>query len=315
MDGFTLQRKLQEALDESSSGSFMNERTSYDYLYDAIQDFNYRTHYQTSTQTISVVASTSSYDLNGDYVGMALMDSYNRPYIKHTYNGSDTFIFSRDYQDVVLENSSATASVAQSWSIVDATQPTNKTGTATSAGTATNGECVLTDTAADFTTVFPGDLVHNTTQSIHGVVIEQGAAHTVRVCLFTSAGASGGAWAQSDAYVIVPQPRYSIVLSPTPSATATLTVPYIQRPNPVYSSYKAYKLPFNYMLPIVQFAAFLYKYKDREPDYGDRFFTYYDGFARKVAAELRKGVPEKQGMRVNFRKLNSRSKQFGNWSR
>lgn len=312
MDGFTLLRTLREILDEISGGSALPDRTSYDYLYFAIQDFNFRTHYQTSTQTISVVAGTSSYNLNPDFVSMALMDRDNRPYIKHTYNGTDNFLFSRDYQDVVLENSSDTSTVAQSWSITDASQPANKTGTATGNGTATNGECLLSDSTADFTTVSPGDFIHNTTDSSHGVIVEVPSTTTAKCCLFDG---TGNDWTTSDAYVITLQPRYKLVLSPTPSATATLTIPYIQKPNPVYSPYRAYKLPFSYMMPIVQFAAFLYKYRDREPDYGDKFFTYYDAFTRKIAAEMRKGVPEKQGIRISFRKLSPRSRPFGNWSR
>jgi hypothetical protein len=100
-------------------------------------------------------------------------------------------------------------------------------------------------------------------------------------------------------------------LTPIPSATATVTVPYIQRPNPVYSPFRAYKLPFDYMMPIVQFAAFLYKYRDSEANYGDAFFKYYDAFARKKAADMRKAINEHQGFRVNFTKINGRSRQFG----
>jgi hypothetical protein len=170
MEGQTLVRMLRELLNESSSSAFLNDRTSYDYLYTAIQDFNFRTHALTTTQSITIAASTSSYNLNPDYVGMALVDTYNRPYIKHTYSGSDTFIFNADYTSVYLNNSTATSAVAESYSTTDAAQPSNVTGTATSAGASANGESSLIDSTAPFENVYPGDFVHNTTQSTDGVV-------------------------------------------------------------------------------------------------------------------------------------------------
>lgn len=307
MEGFTLLRKLREQLDESSTSTFLNDRTSYDYCYDAVNDFNFKTHYLTATQTITISASTNAYNLNPDFVSLALMDDRNRPYIKWTYSGSDTFIYGRDYASIVLENDSSTATIPGSFSITDADQPSNITGTASAIGAAANGEATLTDSTADFTNVAPGDFVHNTTQSTDGVIISK-TSTTQLVCALFSDGTSGSAWAQNDAYVIVPQPRYKIVFTSTPSATATATIVYVKRPDPVYSTFRAYKLPFNYTMPIVQFAAFLYKYRDRDPNYGDAFYKYYDSFTRKTAAEMRKGTGERSGMRVNLSKINSRSR-------
>lgn len=315
MEGFTLLRTLRELLNEASTSSFLNDRTSYSYLWTAVQDFNFRTHYLTANQTVSVVAGVNAYNLNPDYVGMALLDSYNRPAIKHTYGGSDTFLYNAEYASIVLQNSTATATVADSYAITDAAQPANLTGTATSAGAASgNGECTLTDTAANFSTLYPGDFVHNTTQGTDGIVVAL-VSSTQVVCALFSDGTAGSAWAQNDAYVIVPQPKYSLVLTPIPSDAATVTVPYIKRPDPVFSLYRAYKLPFDYLMPIAQFAAFLYKYRDSAPNYGDAFYKYYDAFSRKKAAEMRRSSPEKQGFRCNFRKVNARSRSMGNWSR
>jgi hypothetical protein len=311
MEGFTLLRTLKETLSETDSGTFMNDRTSYDNLYYAIQDFNFKTHYLTATQTISVVAGVSSYDLSPDFVTLSLIDSYNRPYIKHTYGGVDSFIYSRDYSNVVLENSTGTSTIASSFSITDSDQPSNITGTATSNGTASNGECILTDSTAPFTNVSAGDFVHNTTDGSDGIVVSKTSSSQISCALFEG---TANQWSTNDAYIIIPQPRYKLVLSPIPSDVATLTIVYVQRPNPVYSSFRAYKLPFNYVLPIVQFAAFLYKYRDREPNFGDNFYKYYDGFTRKIATEMRRGIEAKQGMRVNFTKINSRSRSTNNWS-
>ena len=168
MEGFALVRKLTEALEETASGSFMNSRTSYDYLYSAVQDFNFRTHYLTNTQVINITANNSEYPLNPDFVSLALLDRFNQPFVKWTYGGQDSFVYPRDYSSVVLENSTAMATIATSLSIVDASQPDNITGTASADSAAVNGECTLSG-SSDFSTVSPGDYVHNTTQRTDSV--------------------------------------------------------------------------------------------------------------------------------------------------
>ena len=314
MEGYSLLRQLREVLNETSTGTFLNDRTSYDYLYTAVQDFILRTHYNTTNQSITVVPGTSTYNLNPDYIGLSLMDQYNRPYIKWTIGTADSFIFQQDYQTVFLENNTSTASVPASFSIVASDRVSNLSGTTNAVGASSNGECTLTDTTADFTNVTPGDFVHNTTQGTDGVVVSVTDTTHIVTSLFND-GTSGSAWDSGDSYTIVPQSRWKIVFTPTPSSAATVTIPYLKRPDPVYSVYRAYNLPFNYTGALVQFAAFMYKYKDREPNYGDAFFKYYDGFIRKIASELRKGTLEKSGMRVNLSKLNGRSRTIGNWSR
>jgi hypothetical protein len=296
----------------------MKDQTSYDYLYDAVQDFNYRTHYMTGTQVIPVVQGTASYALNPDYLAIALTDDRNRPYIKHTYNLSDSFIFNREYANVVIENNPTPSVIAEAFSIIDNT-PINTgslasigtTGTATANGSAAHGECLLTDSNTDLSNVYPGDNITNTTDGSSGIVVALGTSHTIYTSLFDG---TTNQWATNDAYIISPQPRYNLVLSPMPDATATVTVPYIKKPNPVYSELRSYALPSDFMLPIVKFAAFLYKYKDREPNFGDAFFKYYDAFTRKKAAETRRGLPDRQSFRVNFSKSNARSRTFGGWS-
>jgi hypothetical protein len=285
----------------------MNDRTSYDYLYAAVNDFNFRTHYIGGTQTISISALTSAYNLSPDFVSLALMDRDNRPYIKWTYGGNDTFIFPRDYANFVEENSATKSNIADGFSITNAAQPANITGTATSNGVAVNGECLLLDTTADFSAAAVGDYVHNTTDGSSGIVVAKPAVG-LTCALFEGLL---NQWTSADAYIVVPQTRYSIIFTPIPLASATATVYYIKAPAPVYSPYRAYALPFQYDMPIVEYAAFLYKYRDREPDYGDALYKHYNTATGKVAAEMRKGIPEKSGFRCNFRKLSPRSRPQG----
>jgi hypothetical protein len=217
-----------------------------------------------------------------------------------------------DYSSIILTNSSATAAVAQGFAITDASLASNPTGTATSTTATSNGETILNDTAASFlTTVAAGDFIHNTTDGSDGIVVAVTSNTSIVTAMFEG---TNNFWTSADAYVIVPQQRYNIVLTPAPSATATLAIPYIVKPKPVYSEFRSYTLPNNSLLPIVHYAAFLYKFKDREPDFGDGFYKHYDMFARKVAAEMRKAVPEKSGFRVNLSRMNRRSTGAGSWN-
>ena len=314
MEGFTLLRSLREILNESVGSTFMNDRTSYDYIYHAVQDFNVRTHFATSNQTINVTANNAIYPLNADYCGIALANTYNQPYVKYTQGGSDTFIYNMDYSVIILNNSSATAPVAQGFAVTDAAPASMITGTATSTGTLVNGETTLTDTGASFmTTTVPGDYIHNTSDGLYssGVVIAV-VSNTQLICAMFEG--TNNFYTSNDSYIIVPQSRYNIVLSPIPSATAILTVPYLTKPGPVYSMYRSYKLPNNSLLPIVHYAAFLYKFKDTQPDFGNALYKHYDLYARKVSAEMRKAIPEKSGFKVNMSKQNMRSTATGQWN-
>ena len=314
MEGFTLLRKLKELVNESTADSFMNDRTSYDNLYDAVLDFNIKTHYITQSATIAVVAGTSTYDMPPDYIDLALFDSYNRKYIKWTSTASvNDFVYPMDYTNIVLENSTATASVPSGFAIKSADQPTNISGTASSTNAAVNGESSLVS-ATDLSSAYPGDFIHNTTAGTDGVVTAKTSTYQLETAMFHD-GNSGGGWTATNAFILIPQTRYQLVITPIPSESGTITIVYIKRPDPVYSLMRAYNLPFTFTLPIVQFAAFLYKYKNSEPNYGDAFYKFYDAFSRKIAAETRRSTGERQGMRVNFSKMNSRSKSIGNWSR
>ena len=311
MEGYTLKRRLVELLEETVSGSLMNDRTTYDVIYDAAKDFVKRTHYLTATQDLSVSANTAAYNLNPEFISLALLDSYNRPYIKYTVGGSDYFIYPQDYANVVLNNDTSTASVPSGFYIKDADQVKRITGTTTSVGASVNGECILTDSTANLSSVAIGDFVHNTTDTSHGIVIEVVSATQLICALFEG---TNNDWSVSDAYVIVPQARYQIVFTPTPASSATASIVYTARPEPVYAPYRAYKLPTDAELPICQFAAFLYKYKDRNPNYGDALYKHYELFTRKAAVDMRRGIPEKSGMRVNFSKSNRRSTGNGRFS-
>lgn len=317
MEGFTLKRRVMELLQENSLGSFMNDRTTFDYIYDAVMDFNKRTHYLTNTQTINVAGNSSQniWSLNPDFVCMAFKDRYNQEYIKYTVSGSDNFVTAQDYSEIVLNDDSSTSPVISSWSIIDAPQLPTITGTTSSAGAINSplqGECLLNDTTAPFANVYPGDFVHDTTEGCDGVIIGVNSTSQLICVMFNSSGSTQG-FGNSDSYVIVPQSRYQLLFTPIPSVAATATIPYVPKPLPVYSIYRAYKLPNDALLPISQFAVFLYKYKDRDANFGDALYKYYDLYTRRIAAEIRRGFDQRGSFSVNMVKMNKRSTGTGQW--
>ena len=109
--------------------------------------------------------------------------------------------------------------------------------------------------------------------------------------------------------MVVPQGRKQIVLDPPPSNSSnTLTVPYFSRPAPVYSPYGTYRFEAAAEMPIVQYAAYLYKYRDRDPATGDAFYKHFDLACRQLTAAENKGM-QRNRLRVTMvrRSLTDRS--------
>ena len=388
MDGKDAIRRLREVLDEESTGTWMDTRTSYDFLWEAATEYAERTGCLTAEQRIITQANVPNYALNWDFLRLHLRDSDNRFYIKFNNGSSDTFIKHKDYGEIYYNNSnyivdlnaSTTGLTTATGSFTDDLQdfsdwettagnagyeiviydddgreskaflgeltgtaltavnihsvaavtgaagfyqgsstgtPSNYevrkvsgqevpgyffirdkqslntqiTGTATSAGAATGGKSTLTDASGLFLTtdyVSPGDTVHNTTDASDGVVLAVTAATTIDTALF---GGTGNDWSYStgsaDAYIIQPQGRSEIYLDPPPSTSNHLIrVPYISRPAPVYSDYGTYRFSQQAMEAIIRYAAWMYKYRDSEPDFGDRLFIMWDRAVRNEAHRL-----------------------------
>lgn len=312
MDGTTLLRTVRELLQESSAGTFMNDRTTYDYLYEGALEFNLRAHFLTSSQSISVSAGTAGYNLNADYVGLAAEDSAGRPVIKFTISSQDYFLTPVDFSDSIIGNATTSTTVPTGFYIQDATGASRIAGTATSSNTRTLGESTLADSAADFTTVAAGDLVHNTTDGSNGVVVAVTNTTSIICALFEG---SDNQFDSGDSYIILPQTRYKLVLDPPPSATATITVNYIQRPTPVYAPYRAYKLPFEYATAIAKYAASQYKFKDRDPAQAQYLMGAFDNQVQKAVAEMRRSMPQRQKFHVDLMSRGSRSNPRNQWGR
>ena len=298
MDGKTLDLELREILQESSNSSWLDQKTSYNYLYEAACEVQERTLSLVSTQTITTVAAQSGYTLNADFLRLYLTDDYNRYYIKYNDGSNDSFVFLEDYEKVIYDNQTESESIPSRFTLISTSAGSNITGTVTSAGALSNGECTLTDTGASFSsTVSVGDEVHNTTDDSHGYILAVTSGTALVTALF---GGTDNDWDSSDAYIVVPQGRWQLILAP-PSSTAghTVTVHYAQRPYPVYAPYRKYDLKQELKPALVKYAAWLYKYRDKDPAMGDALYQYFDMQCRKAMSGVKRGL-NRSKMKYNF---------------
>jgi len=299
MDGATLTRELTGLLGESSGSSYLDSKSTYDYLYEAAVVTVQRTDCLTGTQTITTVAEQRDYYLDADFMKLYLTDSQNRMFIKYNNGSADSFIYPITYDSIILGDNDTSQSIPSSFTVRDATPIATVSSTVTSDGAASGGVCTLTDTASNFTTlkVSVGDFVNNVSDVSHGVVVAITSATALVTALFAG---SNNDWTSGDSYHIHPQGRFYLTLDPPPSTSShTITVYYVKKPAPVYSSYYSYKLPMSYKSALVQYAAWLYKYRDREPNYGDAWFKYWDLNVRRIGREMNAARMTKS-FRVNF---------------
>lgn len=309
MDGKSLTNGLAALLNETvSSSSFLESRVSYDYLYEAACEFVRRTRVLTASQTITTVADQTNYDLNADFLSLYLRDSQNRYTVKFNDGSNDYFLPFRDYEAITYANNTTSVTIPSNFSIIDKSTLTDRiTGSVTSDGASTNSECTCTDSSAPFTNVKVGDDIHNTTDGSDGVVIAVTSTSALVTALF---GGTNNYWTSGDAYVIVPQSRKQLVLDPPPSTAGyTVTIKYVQKPDPVYSPYRTYRFDRQYEPAIIKYAAWLYKMRDSEPDFGHAYYQYWDAQVRMAAKTEHKSF-NNPSMRVNFNKRSYADRSF-----
>lgn len=300
MDGKAMLRSLRDQLLESSDSGFMNDRTSYDMLYDAAVEFATRTKCLQTTQSITTVADQEEYTLDAEFIELWWEDSDSQKFIKLNDGSYNYFVRYKDYSDIILNDSADdSVTIPDSFSIVTHPDiPDQVTGTATSAGAATGGLCTLTDTAADFSDVEAGDEVHNTTDGSDGVVVSKTSTTALKVALF---GGTDDDFTSADAYIIQPQGRLRLVFDPPPStASYTGTIPYIARPAPVYSDYGIYQIQAQYHPALVTYALWKYKYRDSKPNFGDSLYLQWNDVIRR-ANTVTKGSFNRNQVSISWR--------------
>jgi len=295
MDGLTLTRALRELLQEPSGSSFLDDRTSYEYLYKAAVEVADRTRLLTSTYSLTTTADTAAYLLPADFLDIYPTDDYNRPFIKY---GTADFLYNRDYAAVLLTNSSSSATVPSTYSVIDAPASARITGTATAAGALANGEAVLTDSSAPFAGVSAGDTVHNTTDGSSGYVVSVTSSSALVTCLFDG---TTQAWASGNSYIVIQQARYQMVFDPPPANSGDVaTITYVQKPSPVFSPYRSYRLPPSLKEAVVCYAAWLYKNRGQEPNYADYLLRQFEMELMRQGIAANRALQKRPTMRVNM---------------
>jgi len=296
---------LREILGEDENATWMTDRLSYSFLWEGARRYVAKTNCITSYQDITTVADQNNYTLDTKYMKLYLRDSSNRFYVRYYDTSNYTFPTWKDYEDVIRANkvaSTETAEVPTHFSIRDKQSLSDQvTGTATSDGAATGGKCTLTDSAATFETdgVSAGDTIHNTSDDSSGVVLSVTSETALTCALFDG---TDNEWTSADAYVIQPQGRSELILYPTPDdADDTVRVWYVERPEPVFSSYGIYRLPQQGMEAIIDYAAGKYKYRDKSIQEAREFLMNWDMKVKEDHANMRPMI-KKRGITVNLKK-------------
>lgn len=300
MDGSTALYRLRNLLNEDANSAFLDDRTSYDFINAAANEFVQRAKALKSSQAVTTVASQRGYTLNADFLELHLRDRQNKLYLPYNDGSSSNseFIYWKDYEDLILEDNITAVSKPSHFTIIDdTTLDSQVTGTATSAGALSGGQSTLTDSAADFSDVSAGDIVHNTTDGSDGIVLSKTSSTVLVTALFSG---TENDWDSSDAYIIQPQGRLQLQFDPPPSTGShTLTVHYIQRPAPVYSDYGVFRFQPQHMDAILKYAAFNYKYRDQDPNFGDAYYQHWDRQLREANHGLNKSFNRKR-LKVNL---------------
>jgi len=279
MDGKEALFRIRGLLLEDADSGFLDDRLSYAYLYEAMIKFGELTNSVRGEQEITTVAEQKAYTLASEFVKLYLTDEENNHFVKYNNGTSSSFLFQKSYDDIYYAMASSVA-VPSHFAIIDQELSDRVTGTTTSAGATSGGECTLADTTADFSDVEAGDIVHNTDDTSDGVVLSKTSTTELLTALFDG---TDDDWTSGDSYVIQPQGRLKIVIDPPPStASHTITIPYIKKPAPVYSPYGTYPVQPQYIDAFCKYAAFLYKYRDREPNYGNAWWLAWNNAVRNA---------------------------------
>ncbi len=286
------------------SSSWLDKKTSFDLIYEAAKDFARKTKCLYSTQAITTAASQSSYALNPDFLEVYIEDGDGNKTIKYTNAAGTVFWLSQQgYREQYYDNNTTAVSIPSNFAIVTKAKISGITSTVTSTTTNTGGESVLTNTAASFTTatVWPGDAILNKSSGAIGVVLGVTDTTHLNTAMFdvSSTSSSYTGWTSTNSYLIQPNPRYQIYIDPPPlTASETITVPYIQIPDPVYSDYGSYAFPTPYMEAILKYALWLYMYRDSQPKFGDGFYVQYDKMVREASASYVQSTVGKQSLKM-----------------
>jgi hypothetical protein len=314
MDGRTLKEMLAFLINEPVTSTFLDSKTSFDFIYEAALEYNRLTQALNSTQSITTIALTSSYKLNPDFLCLRLYNDRNELVVEFSDNATVpniSFVPFRPYEQIYQALNTGAVAFPTNFGITDYETPSaNLTGAATTPnGSASEDMPMLTASAGAFiaNNVSVGDFIHNTTDASDGIVLEVTSATQLKTAMFYG---TKNYWTIADNYVIVKQGRKALVFDP-PNLTAgyTATVLYVQKPIPVYTNYGSYRFDTSAMFAILKYAAWMYKYRDREPNFGDAFYKFWLAQVSAAVAMTNKAY-DRTRFRVNFIKRSLYDRSF-----
>ena len=159
-------------------------------------------------------------------------------------------------------------------------------------GAAVGGKSTLTMLTAFFLDVTPGDMIYNTTDVSEGIVLS--TEPTGKILTTALFGGTDNTWDADDDFFIQPRKRFLLTLVPKPStASHTVTFYYLKKPDPVYTDYGVYEIPHECSEALCKYAAWLYKYRDQEPQFGDAFYKYWEMQIKEYQRLTRKGLAKR----------------------
>ena len=290
MDGKDLLRRYKQLLHIKSTDTDWDEMTGYDNLYSAAKQWVIETKCLTATQTITTTATTETYTIDGKYLSLYLKHN-DRYFLKYNDGTTDYFLYFKPYEEVIFENNTTDVTIPAYFTITD--DPTLDTLVSDTAdntdATAPGGKSTLTMDTAVFADVTPGDIIYNTTDVSEGIVLS--TESTFKILTTALFGGTNNYWTASDAFFIQPRKRFLLQLDPGPKTSShTVTLYYLKKPDPVYTDYGVYEIPYEYSETLCHYAAWLYKYRDQEPQFGDAFYKYWDMQIKNYRRLTNKGL-------------------------
>lgn len=256
MDGRGLVGEVLSCLDRRAADALLfGEKVIYDCLDEAACTFARISGSIYNSVTITTTADQQSYPLPPDFIRPLTKDrgqNYVGKYV--TPAGDVSWPRATSYEKVFRSDLTAAAEQPKRFCIVqNPTAAEQISGTITAAGASGGGRAELHDDTADFSAVMVRDAVYNLTRRTTGIVLTAGAILT---CAMFPSGRGG--FVIGDSYVIRPESREQLLFDSRSSISgATLTLPYVSLPRPVYSDYDFLGLAPETCRAIAAEAAFL----------------------------------------------------------
>ncbi len=281
-DGREMSRRLRADLLESDDSNFISQYHSYRYLNEAAANWVIRTNSLKTSETITTTADDDTYTLAPNHLNIYTKNRSGDRYIQYNNGSTNYFPTEKEIGEIRHQSTRPSQTIPGNFAVIDDPSLGSViTGTTTSAGAVSNGECTLTDSGGGFSGYASvGDAVHNETDvdsdsnGSYGVVVEVTSDTALVTALFAGGDAD---WTSGDSYVIVPQGRLQLFLDPPPSTSNhTMTIYYSARPAPVFAPFRNFRIQSQYIPEIIRDAKALYEFRGGDYNTGQADLSLYE---------------------------------------